>query len=229
MALLTELAKLGSDVQWAIFATVNSPESMVVSVRVTSGEVKSKQNAKIGALNFRGTPQELDDMLVSQLANHVPKAKDFFTNCKEFNASVDEAQKQLQEKKSTQSQTGQTQASVAGAGAKNTKPKDPKTLKFEAAMKVVEDLEKDEKYGQALAKIPSVKDFPQFKDQIEAKFKQLKNKHAGYSQFDMFGTEAPPKADSPSNDPGPSDFEPSGDDDEELQEQSMDETHEQES
>jgi hypothetical protein len=198
MAILTELSQLGPNLQWHLYITCESPEKMVVSVCPVNNGITQKQNAQLRGLNITGSPQHLDEKLVQLLREHTPKAVEFFTNCKSYNDELEIREKELKEKRATAQQTHTTNpaksktavASVNTAKAKEPPKKDPQTQKFEAAMKVVEQLEADKKYGQAIAKLPTLQEYPQFKEQIEYAHKRLRNKHSGYNMFDI--PETPP-------------------------------------
>lgn len=66
--------------------------------------------------------------------------------------------------------------------------KDPRAKKYQTAMDKVLELEKAGKYGQALAQLPKITDYPEKKAEITARANELRAKRG---DLDLFGQGVP--------------------------------------
>ena len=105
------------------------------------------------------SPEKLDEAFFDDIAQTLQSVAEFASNKEQ----VENALKAAKEKQSS--------VSTKSTTAKTEKPASPK---FTKAMSTVAQLQAAGKYGQALAQLPKIIEFPEFKVQIEAKEKELR-------------------------------------------------------
>jgi PRTRC genetic system protein E len=153
------------------------------SILVIDPELKDPAVKTLPPLSFVGTSEELGEGFFDALKAPVQKVSALFTNVSQYEASIAEAEKAA--KMNQPASTG-----------KATKPADPSDRKFQDKMKKVEALEKAGKVGEAIAAMPKESEFPAQSAAIKTKMEALKQKHGGFSLFEMEEPQPPP-ADEP--------------------------------
>jgi PRTRC genetic system protein E len=193
MNFFKDLVGLGVEVQWALSITVEKTGLLNVTVRLVADDVKEKGAGGLPPMNFTGTAEEFDTGLVSALKTPAEMTIGFFTNSREYKVALEQAEKTREAErqrvaKNSSSKTSAKKA-VTPKPPKPPKPPNPpkadpidkaKRRKFDAIMQKVDRLEADGMYGQAIAKMPKETEFPEFKEQIQTKMKELKKKHGGF-------------------------------------------------
>jgi len=180
MSFIKDLVRLGSPAHWQMSIAIEEPEKITLSALLLSGTVKNKSGQPLPTMNFTGTPEDFDSMFGTKAENAVEETKGFFQNEEAYTTAVETQKKKVDDKRKSVTPPAEKTA------APPPKPpvKDPKTKKFEAAMQVVDELVGKGCVRQAIAKLPKISDFPEFKVKIEARLAELRSKDKGLSLFD---------------------------------------------
>ncbi len=143
---------------------------LLVSLLLTSDQVKDKAAYNIPPLLLNGTPLELDNGFFEAVTNPIQKTNGLLCNLIEHEKGMEKAQKESRVEKD------KAEASK--------KDKEGKRKKFDEQMKKVEELEKLKKIGEAIGQLPDVKLFPEFTEEIKKKSQQLRSQHGTLSLFE---------------------------------------------
>jgi PRTRC genetic system protein E len=146
-----------------------SPEQMIVSVLITNDSIKDKAIKNIPPMVLDGSIADLDEKFFTAITEPVKKTTELFRNLAEHEKGLKTAQG------SNNMQRGKNEA--------EKKDKDGKRKQYDEKMKKVDELEKEKKYGQAIAQMPDVKLFPEFANEINKKMTQLRSNHGTLDLF----------------------------------------------
>lgn len=149
---------------------IGDGEKMQVSVILRNPSLKDKAANAICPMVLEGTSAEMNQGFFPALQEPLVKTNIFFLNAIQHQQSLEEVSK-----KSTQSASKSTA--------------DGNKKKYEEKMKKVAELEGKQKYGEAIAQMPSTKEFSEFEKQINAKLQELRSKHGSLSLFGNETTE----------------------------------------
>jgi hypothetical protein len=146
-----------------------SPEKVwSVTFMIADAGITDPAMNKIIPLTLTGTSLDLGEGFFGAVAAPVEVTKTLMTNVRQYEKSVAES----------------TKASKVNQTPGKSGPTPPKTSpKYIEKMKKVAELEAKGKYGEAIGLLPKASEFPEKKGEIEAKLKELKQKHGGLSLF----------------------------------------------
>ncbi|MES2328566.1 MAG: PRTRC system protein E [Bacteroidota bacterium] len=147
-----------------------SDNKLLVSLLLTSDQVKDKTAYNIPPLLLNGTPLELDNGFFEAVTKPIQKTNGLLCNLIEHEKGMEKAQKESRVEKD------KAEASK--------KDKEGKRKKFDEQMKKVEELEKLKKIGEAIGQLPDLKLFPEFTEEIKKKSQQLRSQHGTLSLFE---------------------------------------------
>lgn len=185
MGFFKDLTCLGTEVQWSMSINVNQTGQLKMTIRLLSGDITEKAINTLSPMNFQGTAEEFDSGLIVAMKTPVANTLAFFQNCREHQATLEAAKKQADADRQKNTQVTKNKEGKDKQEQALTKEKEEKNRKFEAIMKKIDQLVRDAKYGQAIAQLPNEKDFPDHKNRIESKRKELRSKHPGFDLFDQ--------------------------------------------
>lgn len=154
---------------FVINVRIGDGDKLQVSILLGNPAVKDKVANSISPMVLEGTPTEMDNGFFTALKEPLNKTNQFFLNAIQHQQSLESATK-----KSQQSTT--------------KTPNDASKRKFEERMKKVTELEQKQKFGEAIAQMPTTKDFPEFEKQITVKLSELRSKHGSLSLFAIEST-----------------------------------------
>lgn len=154
---------------------------MIVVRKTPSGElavtsylhnqsVADRAKKAIPPLTFCNTPQELDNEFFDALNANIPKANTLLVSMSNYEKGLAEAKAKS--------------AQVNAQQQVEKKERDTQKSKFDSLIKTVKELEAENKFRQAFAKLPDPADLPFFATQIETKKKELLSKFEQPSLFD---------------------------------------------
>ncbi len=147
-----------------------SEAQMIVSVLVCNDSVKDKAIKNIPPMVLDGSIAELNEKFFTTITEPVKKTTELFRNI-------------LEHEKGLKAALGNNNIQKGKNEADKNKRK-----QFDEKMKKVDELEKEKKYGQAIAQMPDVKAFPEFTDEINKKMTQLRSSHG---TLDLFASQEP--------------------------------------
>lgn len=164
------IAHLHGKGTWKITAEFTEEKMLLVTV-LLADPITGRTNTAIQPMNFRGTPQELDEGFFPTIAKPVEQVNTFFTNATEFQKGLDEAKAQLEQK---------AKAKTDATRQKTENVSDGKKL-YEEKIKKVAELDASCKYEQALSELPTPLDYPDKKAELEKLRAELERKKAQLS------------------------------------------------
>ncbi|MEP7375695.1 MAG: PRTRC system protein E [Chitinophagaceae bacterium] len=163
------LMQMAPNLDWNIRITKIEDNLIKVCVLPFNDQLKDSAKNVIQPMIINGSPDELNDQFFQTIQTPVTQVAALFANMDAFAKSLEETRKRsLMEKE---------------ARDKEEKDKKDKKTKYEAMMKKVADLEKDEKWGEAIGTMPSLKEFAAWADEINNKLIELRSKHNTLSLF----------------------------------------------
>lgn len=139
---------------------------MLVSVLLVHDDVKDKSVKQIPALVLAGFTDDLDKGFFDSIQEPVQKQNTLLCNLSAHEKALDKT------KKDNETKNAGTPSNSSG-----------KRRKFDEQMKKVAELEKQQKYGQAIAQLPKEKEYPEYTVEITKKMQELKGKHGSLSLF----------------------------------------------
>jgi hypothetical protein len=142
-----------------------SETQMIVSVMITNDAIRDKAVRNIPPMVLDGSIAELNEKFFTAIIEPVKKTTQLFRNMLEHEKGLNTAQG-----------NSNMQKGITAAGKSNRKQYDEK-------MKKVTELEKEKKYGQAIAQMPDAKQFPEFANEINKKMAQLRGNHGTLDLF----------------------------------------------
>ena len=160
------LASLNLDANFRLNIQRQPDNKMLVSVLLVHDDVKDKSVKQIPALVLAGFTDDLDKGFFDSIGQPVQKQNTLLCNLSAHEKALDKTKKD--------NETKNTATSSASSG---------KRRKFDEQMKKVTDLEKQQKYGQAIAQLPKEKEYPEYTAEITKKMQELKGKHGSLSLF----------------------------------------------
>ncbi len=160
------LASLNLDGNFRLNIQRQPDNKMLVSVLLVNDDIKDKSVKQIPALVLAGFTDDLDKGFFDSIGQPVQKQNTLLCNLSAHEKALDKTKKD--------NETKNTATSSASSG---------KRRKFDEQMKKGTDLEKQQKYGQAIAQLPKEKEYPEYAAEIAKKTQELKGKHASLSLF----------------------------------------------
>lgn len=142
---------------------------LVVIVRPTNENCQDEASKLIEPLKLAATVEELNQHFFTTITQPVLKVADLFSNMQTFVDSVETARKNSkmeQEKKD-----------------KEKKDKDEREKKYKSKMEKVVELEKQEKWGEAIGAMPKAEEHPEREKEITEKLTGLKARHSVITMF----------------------------------------------
>lgn len=161
------LASLNLDGNFRLNIQRQPDNKMLVSVLLVHDDIKDKSVTQIPALVLAGFTDDLDKGFFDSIGQPVQKQNTLLCNISAHEKALDKTKKD-NETRNTGTSSGSS----------------PKRKKFDEQMKKVTDLEKQQKYGQAIAQLPKEKEYPEYAAEITKKMQELKGKHGSLSLFD---------------------------------------------
>ena len=147
----------------------NTSNGMLVTLLLVNDKCGDEARKQIIPLNLRGTPLELDEGFFDSIQAQLPSASGLMVNLEAFQKSLEKTQQQSAKEK------------LEETSRKKAKEELKKT--YDAAMKRVDELEKEKKYREAYAKTPDPEQHP---DQAEIIRKKRADLLANFSQPGLF-------------------------------------------
>ena len=138
-------------------------DKVVIVVMPFNDQITDKALQAIEPIRLRGTIQEFDESFFTFIKEPLEAANGLIINMESFQASVEQAKKQSQMEKGKQD--------------KEEKEKKERKTEYDKKMQKVADLEKSEKWGEAIGQMPDAKNFPEYATEIDTKLKELKGKY----------------------------------------------------
>lgn len=158
--------KLTGDLKLVI---TDAPNGLLVTLLLVNDKCGDEARKQIIPLNLRGTPLELDEGFFDTIQAQLPSASGLMINLEAFQKSLEKTQQQSAKEKLEETS--------------RKKAKDELKKTYDAAMKRVEELEKEKKYREAYAKTPDPEQHP---DQAETIRKKRAELLANFSQPGLF-------------------------------------------
>lgn len=191
------LSSLNLDGNFRLNIQRQPDNKMLVSVLLVHNNVKDKSVKQIPALVLAGFIDDLDKEFFDSIQQPMQKQNTLLCNLSAHEKALEKTKKDNENK------------SVSTPNASG------KQKRFDEQMKKVADLEKQQKYGQAIAQLPKEKDYPEYTTEISKKMQELKSKHGSLSLFDTSEELVPDNDTDEEENP-----------DEEIDEENMDEEEE---
>lgn len=158
----TTIEKLQVKANWKIVIEPSENDWRVGLVLSREG-LNDDALSTLPAFTCKGTAAELDAHFFTRLETPAKRTEGLFSNAEQYNKELEQvrANTKMEKDKTTNEK----------------KEKEGGNKQYEEKMKKVKALEDEGKYGQAIAQLPKVAEFPEFKEQIETKLKELKAKN----------------------------------------------------
>lgn len=141
--------------------------SMTVSILLINESVKNKSAGKIPPLILKGNTEELDLLFFESITTPIQKTNTLLCNLNEHEHAI---------------KTVQSANTKSVSGSAN---KDLKRRKFDDQMKKVNELENQNKIGEAIGQLPDLKSYPEYSEEIKTRLGQLRSKHGTLSLFEQ--------------------------------------------
>lgn len=161
------LASLNLDGNFRLNIQRQLDNKMLITVLLVQDDIKDKSVKQIPALVLSGFTDELDNGFFDSIQQPVQKQNTLLCNLS--------AHEKALEKTKNDSANKNTSATANSGG---------KRKKFDEQINKVTDLEKQQKYGQAIAQLPKEKEYPEYAAEISKKMQELKSKHGSLSLFE---------------------------------------------
>lgn len=146
-----------------------SSEQMIVSVLITNDSIKDKAIKNIPPMVLDGSITDLNEKFFTAITEPVKKTTELFRNLLDHEKGLKAAQGNSNMQK--------------GKNETEKRDKEGKRKQYDEKMKRVDELEKEKKYGQAIAQMPDAKLFPEFANEINKKMTQLRANHGTLDLF----------------------------------------------
>lgn len=137
---------------------IAADETITVSVLPVRDDLNDTNKNMIPPLSMSGTAEELGREWYNRIAAPVRVTDQLFDDMQSYVAAQEKVKKELEAKKQADKSKTTTQ---------------PATSKFDAAMKKVDDLAAQKKYGEAVSALPKPDEFPDEAGTIEEKKNEL--------------------------------------------------------
>lgn len=161
------LASLNLDGNFRLNIQRQPDNKMLVSVLLVHDDIKDKSVKQIPALVLAGFTDDLDKGFFDSIGQPIQTQNTLLRNLSAHEKALDKTKKD--------NETTNTGTSSNSSG---------KRRKFDDQMKKVTELEKQQKYGQAIAQLPKEKEYPEYAAEITKKMQELKSKHGSLSLFE---------------------------------------------
>lgn len=169
MSFFQQLHDLNLAGDLTIVATTTAPDAMIVSILLKNEKCGDQARNNIIPMLIRGTPEEIDAEFFKHVGAPLQKSSGIMTNMEAFLKSTEKASKE----------------SAEAAAVK--KEQETKKKGFDDSMKKVDDLIKEKKFADALAKLPRATDYPDQATAIENKRKEVQKQGNLAAQASLFG------------------------------------------
>lgn len=163
---------------WKINIASEKNGTLVVSVLYYNEAIGDDAAKMLPPMLLKGTPAQLDEGFFATIQQPVQETAQLFTNMEQYLKQREQAKLQSQMQKDID--------------AKAEKDQSEKDKKYQAAMKLVDELEQKGKYRDAWVKVPDHAQHPEHEQAIRARKTALAKKFAP----DMFDTPQPVQQDS---------------------------------
>jgi hypothetical protein len=163
------LAELAPNLDWNIRITKMEDNQLKVFILPYNDSVKDPAKHIIQPLIFTESAEKLNNDFFTAIEEPVKGVAKQFGNMESHAKSMEESRKKSQMEKE--------------ARDKEEKEKKEKKTKYEAMMKKVADLEKAEKWGEAIGAMPNAEEYAPWADEINKKMEELKGKSTALSLF----------------------------------------------
>ncbi len=161
---------------WKINITKEKEDKLVVSVLYYDDAIGDEARKKLPPMLLKGTAAELDGGFFAAIEQPVKETAALFTNMEQYLKEREQAKLQSQKEKDST--------------VKVNKPQSEKDKKYEAAMKLADELDAKGKYRDAWMKVPDASLYPEHADTIRERKTALAKKFAP-EMFDTPSTEIP--------------------------------------
>ncbi len=161
------LASLNLDGNFRLNIQRQPDNKMLVSVLLVHDDIKDKSVKQIPALVLAGFTDDLDNGFFDSIVQPVQTKNTLLRNLSAHEKALDKT------KKDSETRNTGTPSNSSG-----------KRRKFDDQMKKATELEKQQKYGQAIAQLPKEKEYPEYAAEITKKMQELKSKHGSLSLFE---------------------------------------------
>lgn len=161
------LSSLNLDGNFRLNIQRQPDNKMLVTVLLVHDNVKDKSVKQIPALVLAGFTDDLDKEFFATIQQPVQKQNTLLCN-------LSAHEKALEKTKNDSANKSTSTPAISGS----------KRKRFDEQMKKVTDLEKQQKYGQAIAQLPKEKEYPEYTAEISKKMQELKSKHGSLSLFE---------------------------------------------
>lgn len=161
------LSSLNLDGNFRLNIQRQPDNKMLVTVLLVHDNVNDKSVKQIPALVLAGFTDDLDKEFFDSIQQPVQKQNTLLCNLSAHEKALE---------KTKNDSANKSTSSPANSGGKRKR--------FDEQMKKVTDLEKQQKYGQAIAQIPKEKEYPEYAGEISKKIQELKSKHGSLSLFE---------------------------------------------
>ncbi len=163
------LAELAPNLDWNIRITKMEDNQLKVFILPFNDSVKDPAKHIIQPLIFTESAETLNNDFFAAIKEPVQQVAKHFGNMQAHAKSMEESRRKSQIEKD--------------AREKEEKEKKEKKNKYEAQMKKVADLEKAEKWGEAIGAMPKVEEYAPWADEINKKMEELRSKSNALSLF----------------------------------------------
>lgn len=163
------LASIPVEGDWTICLRKKENGQFVGLVKLENQRVGDDAKNIVMPLTFKGTADEIDQQFFEKLHAPAVKTSQLFVNMEAHLKSVEEAKKQskMEQDKAAKEKTEKDKQKREAAEVKK---------KYEEQMKVVGQLLQEQKYEEALQRLPDPTDFADFAKEIGDKLSELKQK-----------------------------------------------------
>lgn len=167
MNFFQSLAAIGMQGNMTMIIKQLEGDELLLLLHLSSNNVKDSVVKTIQPLKLRGSAEELDREFFANVTAPIRKVDAFLAEVEAQEKSLATARKKWEtQKKDTKLPVEQQDAEVEKEREKD----------FEEAMQKVGELERDMKYGEAIAELPDVATYPKKEQQIARRRKELEQK-----------------------------------------------------
>lgn len=169
------LAGLNVPGNWKISIQTSDNIQFTVSALFLANACGDNASKTIPPMLLKGTTDELDEGFFDAIVAPIQETAGLYTNMEAYLKEVERARlasKEEQDKKAKAVQTAKKPGDVEMPDQKLAKEEKKKA--YDETMKSIGELSAKMKYGDALALLPSVQDYPEKKNELEKKETELK-------------------------------------------------------
>jgi len=163
--IIYELMSEGIDIKMSLRKETDN--KLAVSLLPVHEKLDDNAKGRIIPFTTVATFQEFNEEFFTAIQKAIPVASGILSNMDAFLKSAKQAEKD-----------SKMQAQLR---EKEKKEKEERKKKYDAQMLKVAELEKNEKWGEAIGAMPNPKDFPEQADDIKKKIAEMREKHGQLS------------------------------------------------